>query len=218
MIRNNFKRKLNNESGAMQIIEATIVFPIMFIILYFLVYLGNAFYIRSQIDSVVAMEAIKGAAYCADPLLEQIKSNGGVVPSLDKLDVQPYRYFGGMNEVESKISKEVVSEISGSSTSLFKNMKPKQKSLEVKYNNYILYSSFSVEAKYSLEMPIKFFGSQTPYLMTINSRSEVAVNDSAEFIRNTDMVIDYFESTKVGQTIKGVFEKINSFITSFAEK
>ena len=70
--KNSICSKLNSENGTV-IIEATFVFPIMFIILFFLIYMGNAFYMKAQVESVVEQKAIQGAAYCADPILETMK-------------------------------------------------------------------------------------------------------------------------------------------------
>lgn len=216
-----FKRiKADNERGAVQIVEASFVFPIMFIILFFLIYMGNAHYVRSQIESVVEVNAIKGANYCADPLLETIKEKGKV-PSLEKLNTKPYRYvFGGMSDVETKIASSVKKEIKGNSSSLFKNMKPKiQNSSKIaKFNNYVVYSTFSVDVSYQLQFPIRFLGKNTPPILSIKTRAEVPVNDTAEFIRNTDLVIDVFHGTKIGQKISDIFGKINDFISNFAGK
>lgn len=214
-------KKIKSEHGAVQIIEAAFVFPIMFIILFFLIYMGNAHYVKAQIESVVETYAIEGAGYCADPILETIKKTGSV-PSLSSLDTQPYRYiFGGMNDIESEIGSAVEKEIGGKSSSFFKNMKPELKTSShqiAKFNNYVVYSTFSVEVEYLVEFPIRFLGSSSAPMLTINSRAEVPVNDTAEFIRNTDMVIDLFHGTKIGQSISDVFGKINDFISSFASK
>lgn len=214
------KDKLNKENGAVQIVEATFVFPIMFIILLFLIYMGNAHYIRAQIESIVVERAIAGANYCTDPILQTIKEEGKI-PKLSDMDLDPYRYFSGMDEIEKKISRDVEAAIEGTTVSMFRNMKPvvkTPKSEIAKYNNHILYSTFSVEVKCAVEYPIKFLGESTPTIMEFSSRAEIAVNDTAEFIRNTDMAIDYFIDTKFGQSIKGVFDKINDFLNTFAKK
>lgn len=217
----NIKKKLNSEDGAVQIVEATFVFPIMFIILFFLIYMGNAHYIKAQVESVVESRALEGAAYCADPILQTIKETNAV-PSLSSLKTEPYRYvFGGMDKIENKIASSVKSDIESKSASFFKNMKPNLRTSKTniaKFNNYVVYSTFSVELKYEIQFPIKFLGEDAPPILTINSRAEVPVNDTAEFIRNTDMVIDLFHGTKVGQSISNVFGKINDFISSFASK
>ena len=124
-----------------------------------------------------------------------------------------------MGSIEKKVSKWVYNTISNSSVTMFRNMTPviKTKQSDIaKYNNFILYSTFSVEVRCDLEFPIKFLGKKTPTMVSLKSRCEIAVDDSAEFIRNTDMVIDYFEGSSVGQSIKSAFDKINDFISAFA--
>ena len=217
IIRNTIK----NESGAVQIVEAAFVFPVMFFILLFLIYMGNAHFIKAQIESVVETYAIQGANYCADPILETIRQTDSV-PGISDLKTQPYRYiFGGMKEIESSIGKAVEKEISGTSKSAFSNMSPKLKtpsSQIAEFHNYVVYSTFSVEVKYVIEFPIQFFGADKPTLLTITPRAEMPVSDTAEFIRNTDMVIDLLEDTKIGQSISDAFGKINDFISTFASK
>lgn len=212
------QKQLKKEHGAVTIVEAAIIFPIMFIVLIFLIYMGNAFYIKTQIDGIVVEKALQGAAYCADPMLAVIEETGSV-PALKDLDVQPYRYlFGGMDEIEASIEREVKKEISEAYVSFFKNMKPELESCTVKFNNYILYSTFSVDVKCRIGFPVKMLGTEEAFAAKLNIRSEAAVNDTTEFIRNVDMAIDYFCDTKFGQSIKGVFDKINEFMTNFAEK
>ena len=217
----NIKKKLNREDGAVQIVEAAFVFPIMFIILFFLIYMGNAYYVKAQVESVVETRAIEGAGYCADPILQTIKETGSI-PSVDSLKTEPYRYvFGGMDDVEKKIGGLVESDIDGKSASFFKNMEPDLKTNKAniaKFNNYVVYSTFSVEVKYEVKFPISFLGAEAPPVLIINSRAEVPVNDTAEFIRNTDMVVDLLYGTKIGNTISDIFGKINDFISSFASK
>lgn len=216
------RKCIKGDAGAVQIVEASFVFPVMFIILFFLVYMGNAFFVKAQVEGVVESRAIEGASYCADPMLQTIKNNNGAVPSLSSLKTEPYRYiFGGMNSVESDIATKVQKDIQGNSASFFNNMKPKLKTAKsniAKFNNYVVYSTFSVEVKYELKFPIKFLGAETPTVMTINSRAEIPVSDTAEFIRNTDMVVDLFYGTKIGQAISDVFGKVNGFISSFSSK
>ncbi len=217
----NVKKILKNEEGAVQIVEATIVFPIMFIILLFLIYMGNAYYIRSQVEKVVVSYAIQGASYCADPLLEVLETTGSI-PKVDDYNTEPYRYiFGGMSDIESQIAKAVKKEIATKTTSFFRNMEPKIKTPEsqiTQFKNYVVYSTFAVEVEYEIKFPIKILGADSPTVLNVCSRSEVPVTDTAEFIRNTDMVIDLFHGTKIGQAISDVFGKINEFITTFASK
>ena len=126
-----------------------------------------------------------------------------------------------MDEVVDKINEDVSSEIDGGILSLFNNMSAELKTMQsdiAHYNNYVVYSTFSVEVKYEIKLPIRFMGQSAPNILTINSRAEVPVDDPTEFVRNTDMVIDLFQGTKIGQKVSDVFGKVNDFLSNFASK
>ena len=115
--------KFNRESG-MVVVEASFIFPIMFIILFILIYMGNAHYLKAQVEEIVTEQAIEGAKSCSDPLLIKIKETGSV-PSLKDLKTEPYRYlFGGMDEIEKSVSAEVLRLLEEESGSSFGNMSP----------------------------------------------------------------------------------------------
>lgn len=215
------KKLIHDTNGAVQIVEASIIFPIMFIILFFLIYMGNMFYIKAQVTSLAEVYAIKGASYCADPLLKTIEANG-TFPSLSSMKLDPYRHlFGGNDSVETDIEGRIVAEINGSTSSFFKNMKPKIKTAKsdiATYHNYVIYSTFSVEFDMDVYFPIRFLGEKSKPMLQMSARAQVPVDDTAELIRNTDMVIDYFHGTKAGQAISEAFGKVNNFLSSFAKK
>lgn len=212
--------KLNTGERGSVIVEATFVFPVMFIILFILIYMGNAFVQKAQIEGIVTEYAIKGANYCTDPILTEIKEQGKP-PAYNALDAKPYRYlFGGMSYVETDIEAEVVNAINNSFT-FFAGMSPDIKTPQnqiATFNNAVVYSTFSVEVDYAIKFPISFLGGDRPIELKLTARGEAPVSDTAEFIRNTDLVIDVFHGTKIGQSISDVFGKINDFISSFASK
>lgn len=208
----------NKDETGVVIIEATFVFPIMFFVLFFLIYIGNTFYIRAQIEELVQKKAVEGAAYCADPILQTLKENKGRnLPGVKTLEGKPYRYiFGGMGAIENKIINEIDEELKNGNYNVFKGMSPKLHSKDAKFNNYIVYSTFSVEVMCTVEFPINFFGNGSPTIFKITSRGESPTNDAAEFIRNTDLVLDVIEETKLGEKIDGIFEKIKGVLSSFS--
>ncbi|HOQ02151.1 MAG TPA: TadE/TadG family type IV pilus assembly protein, partial [Acetivibrio clariflavus] len=141
------------DKGAI-IVEASIVFPVMFFVLFFLILFGNVIYKQCQINSIVTEYAILGAQYCADPLLAQMEANGGAVPT--SVDVKPYRYiFGNMGDVEDMIEERVKKALAGELT-FFRGMQPvldKNAGKIASYNNYVHYSTFSVEVHYQIKFP-----------------------------------------------------------------
>ena len=63
---------LKDEKGAVTIVEATFVFPIAFFVLFFLMFYGNAYYLKASVDSVVCQAAIDGAMQIQDPFLAYV--------------------------------------------------------------------------------------------------------------------------------------------------
>lgn len=210
--------KLEAENGVV-IVEATIIFPLVFFVLFFLIYFGSARYEKAKVDSYVMQSAILGAQCSKDPYQYDMYKDG-VVPVTYE-NCEPYRYFiGGMDDVENKISDDIVKYINDTSSTFFVDMNPKLKTSQdkiAKFNNYLIYSTFSVEVSYEVKFPIKFLGSDSPTILKWNSRAEVSVNDAPEFIRNIDMVQDLFDKTAAGEKIKSAFNKINSFIGKFSK-
>ena len=170
-------------------------------------------------EAIVSKYAVIGAGYCADPLLETVKQTGHL-PDYSDLDLDPYRYiFGGAKAVEGKIAKEIRQELNDKgSISFFKNMTPRIRSLQVKYENYVIYSTFKVELSYEIKFPIRFLGSEQYSVLRLNSYAFAPVNDTSEFIRNTDMVLDYFGDNPIVQRIESYFGKINELLTTFSKK
>lgn len=211
------KQKIQEERGAYTIMEASIVFPVMFFVLFFIIFLGNMYYEQAKMDDCVMRYAIKGAQCCADPYLYDYVKTGSVPTSLKEVEIKPYRYIvGGMDDIEKKIKTEMSNELSKKNFSFFSNMVPNVTTKTTKYNNYLVYSTFSCGLKYKITMPIKLFWDANKFnIVNFSSRAEVSVSDTPEFIRNTDFVVDLLTGTKVGTTIKSVFDKINSFITKF---
>ncbi|MGN0480841.1 MAG: TadE/TadG family type IV pilus assembly protein [Lachnospiraceae bacterium] len=213
----NLHKRMKNENGVVVIVEAAFVFPIMFVILFVLIYMGNIYYIRSSIDAIAQQYAIKGASYCVDPNLASIQA--GKVPNVENIKTEPYRYFiGGMSDEERTIENEVIEAVKNSGVSIFKSMNPQITNTNIaKFNNFIVYSTFSVQIDYTFRFPIKLPGADDWEILKYRSRAEVPVDDSAEFIRNVDMVIDMFHNTKIGISISSAFNKINEFLTYFTK-
>lgn len=221
---NNINRKLKNESGLV-IVEAAIVFPVMFFVLLFIIFIGNMYFEQAKVDDIVATYAVKGAQYIADPSLYEMDENGIVPRSVKDTDVEPYRLVlgslssnGSVAQLEDTISKRVKEEIGGgliffSNSSA--NVIGSDNAKIAKFKSYIVYSTFTVQVNYEIKFPIRFLGEASPTIVKLSSRSEVAVNDTPEFIRNIDMVVDLLDGTKLAETVQSMFDKINTFIKKF---
>ena len=185
---------------------------------------------QAKIDDIVLRYAVKGAECIANPFLYDFEQTNAVSTDVKNLDIEPYRYIfgsltdGTISKLEDKISQKVKDEIENNDLIFFSNTKANIVNSDNKnhkiacFKNYVVYSTFIVQVNYQIKFPIRFFGETSPTVITFSSRAEVPVSDTAEFIRNVDMVVDLVERTSVGESIKGFFDKINNFINQFSEK
>lgn len=223
----NLTMKFRTDRGAL-IVESAIVFPVMFFVLFFIIFIGNLFYEQARIDDIVMRYAVMGSQCVADPFLYDMEATNAVPSDVDSLTLEPYRYIlgsftdGSISAVEDKLSDDVKEEVNNSSLIFFHNSNANYIGTDNKkiayFQNYILYSTFVVQVNYEVKFPIRFLNDENLTIAKMSARAEVPVSDTDEFIRNVDMAVDLLEDTKAGQTIKGIFEKIGSFINSFAQK
>lgn len=185
-------KKMNKDDGAL-IVEASIVFPVMFLVIFLMMFAGNAYLQKCRVEAVITEEVLSGAAYCADPMLDEVEE--GSIPSFEGMDLQPYRYINlvsGMSDITADIQENIEKRIADLDTGLFSDMKPSSVLvMEPDFNNFIICSSFSVDVTYKIQMPIRLLG-QSDYLsLDVATRTDVPVTDVPEFIRNVDMIEDY---------------------------
>lgn len=209
------KKILKDNKGVM-IVEASIVFPIMLFAILMLLYMGNVYYQQAKLNSIVDMAAIKGAAYCADPMLDDIEKNDGNVPTKYS-DIQPYRYLFGVSDVESKMVKYVKEQYKKAGDGFFGSMAPTSITCDANFNNSVVMYSFTVEASYKIKVPFRFMGTEPPTIVSLSAKATAPVNDNGEFINNLDMALDYYESSGMKKKVSAVTDKIKNFFNKFGK-
>lgn len=213
------------EKGSV-IVESCIVFPVMFIVLAFIIFFGNVYYQMAQVDDCVQRAAIKGAQCIINPQQYDTVEKGMIPLSIN--DVAPYRYIFGeipgasIDEIERKIGQDLQNEIEQKTSTYFIDMNPtlfgNNKKI-AEFNNYVFYSDFRTQVEYEVRIPVSFSFMETPNLFRMKSRAVVPVNDTPEFIRNVDLVVDVFWNLKENKAIKSItdqFTKVKNFIDTFA--
>lgn len=215
-------RAWRDESGAVMIVEASFVFPIMFFVLFFLIYFGNMYVIKSAISRYTSTCAIRGAEYYSNPWVEAVTESGGAAVPDQNTDVQPYRHIFSNTRVQSDMKEELQNRISGYGGGFFADMKPTNVSCSTEYKNYVLYSTFTAETKYKLTFPIKFIGEREAMSIDFSAYETITIEDGSEFIRNTDMAIDYMQQSEaVAQAkskISETFSKVKEIFSHFGKK
>ncbi len=213
-------RKVRRDESGVVFVEAAIVFPVIFFVIFFLIFAGNLLYQRANVESEVQQYAIIGASACADSIMERAYRNNGELMLDEKISIEPYRFLRGnsRSSVVSFINEKVAKRFKKKSSGFFPGMRPvlvTHQSDIAHFNNYFVYATFDVEVEYEITFPIRFLGDKNKISLNFYSRAEMPVSYSAEFIRNTDMVIDYLEGSGALKKVSGAFGKVESILKIF---
>lgn len=210
------KRLENNQKGAVTIIEAAFVFPIVFFIVFFMIMAGEAYYQRACVEYEVTAAAVRGAARCENPMLSTVMSSG-VPTSPDSVDVMPYRYIltGESKKIASEVEGELESRIADIRPLLFKNMAPDNVSVSIKPKMNILISSFPVQCDFDVPFPIRMIFSDEKIKVSYSVSITTSIGDPSEFVRNVSTVSDIVERseglTNACSKIKSAMDKIGAY-------
>lgn len=202
---------IKSENGIVPIFEATIVFPIMFFVIIFMFLMGNVYMSKSYVDAVVHKEAVKIAAKCADPNLEETLNNKKL--NNTKLKNMPYRYIfqGQIKNVINSSKKEIRSIAKNDFNSFFPGMAPSMDNdncIKIKFENNLINYDLSVTADYKITLPFKFIFADDVMSFDYTAYANVPVTDSPELIRNVEMIIDYIQQTGLDKKVENVTNKI----------
>lgn len=208
---------IKSENGIVPIFEATIVFPIMFFVIIFMFLMGNVYMSKSYVDAVVHKEAVKIAAKCADPNLEETLKNEKL--NNTKLKNMPYRYIfqGQIKNVINSSKKEIRNIAENDFNSFFPRMAPSMENdncIKIKFENNLINYDLSVTADYKITLPFKFiFADDVIMSFDYTAYANVPVTDSPELIRNVEMIIDYIQQTGLDKKVENVTNKIKGLFS-----
>ena len=198
-----FLHKFKREKGAVEVVEAAFVFPIVIFVVILFIMFGNMLYQQARMDAI----AVRGAEYLATIYTNPMLSDGSIPTDTTQVDVKPYRYLLGDSDAEEQAKEFIRREINEIGTGFFSGMgvNASVKTCEIK--NYVVYQTAQVEIEYSINLlPMRFFDS--PSLFDCSNATVTSATDAAEFIRNVDMVMDYSEEF-------GLTDKIKEFVSAF---
>lgn len=213
------EKLFHSQRGAVTIVEATFVFPIMFFIVFFLIMAGEAYFQFSRVEKAVTVAAINGAARCENPMLGSVIENGSVQSDPQGVDVIPYRYIltSQAQRIAAEVESELASQVRKMQPMLFRNMKPENVSVSVNLHMNVLVSSFPVRCSFSVPFPIRMIFSKEKMRMKYEIQTNAPISDPSEFVRNVAMIGDVLERSEAGQSIlqfggkvKGAIDKIGS--------
>lgn len=211
--------QISSRDGSM-VVEASLVFPIVFLVIIAVIYFCMIIYQKAYIQSLADMAVERGAAVWNNPTKDI--SIGSVTKSNINSGGLYWRLFDLSRQDKEERVREYIKERL-ERYSVFGFTVPPE--VNVKINDHIAYKvlEVSIDAKYKIPVGgvLKMFGLSEVY--NVSARTSAVINEPAEFIRNTDFALDMekeFEknhpdcqktASSVRSSIDNVKTKINKF-------
>ena len=196
--------KLKDERGAVPIVEAAIVFPVVFFVVILFIVFGNFLYQQSRVDAV----AVRAANYLARVYSHPIIENGAIPDSTTSFKVKPYRYLVGNDDAVSKANSFIDKNMKEIGQGFFLGMDPKSATKSCSVKNYVVYHVAQVQINYTINLfPLKFFDGIS--IQKCSVATSTAAVDAAEFMRNIDMIGDLAEEYDIAEKLESVREFIS---------
>lgn len=217
------RRSGRTESG-MVIVEATFIYPVVFAILVFLLYVGDMFYQRSWIEAAVLRYSIEGASEIANSSLSEVSvDSGSGTGSLSPAAIQnnPYRFVvnggtdaGNVDGIAAANAAALEGEVAGGRASFF-GLAPNLESVDVDYESNLIYGNLWVRADYGFQLPVAGFLVPGGNLgVDFEASSVTTVTSMGEFVRNVDLVDDAYRAGAGAErdTFLNLATQINDFL------
>lgn len=210
------KRERQGECGAVLIVEAVFVFPIMFIIVFFMLMAGGAYFQHARVERLVIEASLDGASRCENPMLEYVSKTGSVPSGTTDVDVMPYRYLftGNAKDIGNGVADELKKRVEGLESFAFKGMEPKNVSVRAVPKMFILISSFQVECEFDIVMPIRMIFSNENFKFHYKVSMTQPIGDPAELVRNVSTIQDILERN---ETVMEVAKKFQDALKKLAK-
>ncbi len=211
------ERKKQQEYGAVLILEAVFVFPIMFIIVLIMLMAGGAYYQHARVERLVIEAALDGASQCENPMLKKVQENGSVPTGTSDTQVMPYRYLftGNARGIGDTVESELRRKVEGLTSLAFKGMEPQNVSVAVKPKMFILMSSFQVQCEFDIVLPIRMIFSDENIKFHYAVHITEPIGDPAEFVRNVSTVQDILEQNETVSNFAAKFKEAAQELAEF---
>ena len=204
-------------------VEATILFPIIFMIFAGLMLMAVYLPTRALLQRATQYAATALATERSDTWLRCDPETGEYYWLEDKDDLGTVysTVFGalkGNNRDEALAAEQLVEKIEGKGRKKdSKNQKEDSEDLEVEYGvlNYIVYKEIIVTATKTIKMPVdlSFVGLKNEIPITVSSTAVVQNGD--EFVRNIDLAVDLVSDLSEKYGLDKTFGKVGEFLNKF---
>jgi hypothetical protein len=201
-------KQFRDEKGS-SIVEAAIIFPLIFLVIMAVIYISIIFYQRTYIRAAADLGA-KRAASVFDNQRKDFATGAVKITDLGAGGLYQGIYDFNEDEKIRKAEETIKSWTSGLSI-----IKSVEETVKVEPVNYIIYKKIRVDIEEKYHIPfgkfLSIFGMSEYF--TIKASSEETVNSQAEFIRNVDFLIEVEnELAEKNKFLGSLNDKYNSFL------
>lgn len=224
------ERKEKDQEGAYSVVENMIVMPVVFLVVYALLFAGFMLHAQCTIESAVRRGVLYAGKLICDPQYEKITAgaidtHAGELNELSKKEFdftkiskyEPYRYIplfsnyfssGGTTELEACAQEYVQRIIDQNTTWIFTI---DTDGIICDAENYVLTQKISMKVKASYHMPMVFRWLGFPETYDLTAESVFTLSDQDEFIRNVDLVADLLGDIMDASGITKAMQKLQEF-------
>lgn len=208
----------HKQRGAVTIVEATFVFPIMFIVVFALLMACEAYYQYARVEKACIQAALDGAARCENPMLEEVQASGQVPTSTSAVPVRPYRYIltSEAKAIAESVARELENQVEGLGVLAFRGMTPTRVQVTATPHMNVLVSSFQVTCSFDIRLPIRMLFTSENITFHYTVQVSQSVGDPAEFVRNVSMIGDFLERSALGAKIEEFIAPLQSAMDKLA--
>lgn len=231
------RRFLKDETGAALILEATIIYPVVFLCMFFLIFVGLYFMQNAMLESTAQKMAVLAAkevaypgfleiAYEEDMYGNNITYSNGAIEARKDLRASNVKLSFSTGEEDSRLYRYWSSDpLTGSSKEKIRQLVENNRDIsfliggsdvvvDVKCSNYVIaqYVTVSITQKVLDIGVLGFFGISAP---TLKVSAVAPVNDADEMVRNVDLIMDGVEwlKKKLGIEMSGFRKKIEGALS-----
>ena len=213
------RKKRRDGSGAVMIVEAAVVFPIMFFVVFLMLMLGGALLQLSRTERIVAEAAIRAAALCGDPFLAAVEENAEVPSSPmgeGAVRIRPYRYLfhGHARALCDGVAEEAAEAVSALDSPLFRGLAPEILSpVRIEPRIGLFASTVTARCEIGVRLPVFPMLSREATVLRRQIVRREPVGDAPEFLRNVSLAEDGIERS---ESLTGALSEVRDVLERIA--
>jgi Flp pilus assembly protein TadG len=218
MQRHNNKKATIQNSDGFAVVEATFVFPIMFMVFFALMLLSFYLPQRAMLQRATQFAATAVATEMSDTWIYYDVNSQSYARYADH---ETLRNIGsGKGGVYVTLFSSVFGNNSGNAEAIIRSLDERENLpmiangellVECDLVNYVVYKEVVVTATRKITVPIDLSIIQFPRTIELVVTSKAVVQNGDEFIRSVDLAVDfvYWASDQLGINLDGIFSKLS---------